>query len=84
MEFYPCFFYKPSWRGQEEFYSSGLVTTDLEGVQKCGQAGVVIRLAGLYNLTTTICSEKIYHIHYTLRKCPSVLGADVFGTGIFH
>jgi hypothetical protein len=52
--------------------------------EECGQDGVGIRLASLYDLTITICIKAfVTYIKVTV-LAPIVIAVDVFRTGIFH
>jgi MFS superfamily sulfate permease-like transporter len=51
-------------------------------VKECGQDGVRICLAVLYNFVSILCNN-IYYLYYTVKKYPSFLAAIVFGIGIF-
>lgn len=56
-------------------YSSCLATRELEGILKnVGRMGCVF----VWRF------KSIHHLHYTVKKSPTILAAGVFGTGIFH
>jgi len=52
--------------------------------EECGQDGVGICLASLYDLTITVCVKAfVTYIKVTV-LAPIVIAVDVFGTCIFH
>jgi len=52
--------------------------------EDCGQYGVGICLANLYDLTITICVKAfVTYIKVTV-LAPIVIAVDVFGSGVFH
>jgi len=52
--------------------------------EECGQDGVSICLADLYDLTIAVCVKAfVTYIKVTV-LAPIVIAVDVFGTGIFH
>ena len=56
----------------------------LQKVKECGQDGVGIRLVRVYDLATTKCAKAfISYIRATV-SAPTVLAANVFGTGILR
>jgi len=52
--------------------------------EECGQDGVGIRLANLYDLTTTICVKAFITYIKVIVLAPIGIAVDVFGIDVFH